>query len=177
MDDESDPTYELARRPWSGELNVNPWDAILGEVRRSAYRAAWIDERIDLEAKRERALIDSDGGDFEKATDYEIAVRLRGDELRQWIEQSRKERAHLTKVAADAVRAGLSERYIDSLRAEAQMIARALTKALDAADLDASQRARASEALREALADMGPVLAARQDSMAGTVAVRPEIGR
>lgn len=177
MDDESDPTYELARRPWSGELNVNPWDAILGEVRRSAYRAAWIDERIDLEAKRERALIDSDGGDFEKATDYEIAVRLRGDELRQWIEQSRKERAHLTKVAADAVRAGLSERYIDSLRAEAQMIARALTKALDAADLDDSQRVRASAALREALADMGPMLAARQESMAGTVAVRPEIGR
>ena len=177
MDDESDPTYELARRPYSGELNVSPWDAILSEVRRSAYRAAWIDERVDLEARRERALIDSDGGDFEKATDYEIAVRLRGDELRQWIEQSRKERAHLTKVAADAVRAGLSERYIDSLRAEAQMIARALTKALDAADLDATQRARASEALREALAEMGPILAQRQDSMAGTVAVRPEIGR
>jgi len=177
MDDESDPTYELARRPWSGELNVNPWDAILGEVRRSAYRAAWIDERVDLEAKRERALIDGGAADFDKATDYEIAVRLRGAELREWIEQSRKERAHLTKVAADAVRAGLSERYIDSLRAEAQMIARALTKALDAADLDASQRARASEALREALAEMGPVLAARQDSMAGTVAVRPEIGR
>jgi uncharacterized protein YqeY len=177
MDDESDPTYELARRPYSGELNVSAWDAILGEVRRSAYRAAWIDERVDLEARRERALIDSDGGDFEKATDYEIAVRLRGDELRQWIEQSRKERAHLTKVAADAVRAGLSERYIDSLRAEAQMIAQALTKALDAAELTPIQRARASEALREALADMGPVLAARQDSMAGTVAVRPEIGR
>jgi len=177
MDDESDPTYELARRPYSGELNVSPWDAILSEVRRSAYRAAWIDERVDLEARRERALIDSDGGDFEKATDYEIAVRLRGDELRQWIEQSRKERAHLTKVAADAVRAGLSERYIDSLRAEAQMIAQALTKALDAAELTPIQRARASEALREALADMGPVLAARQDSMAGTVAVRPEIGR
>jgi len=177
MDDESDPTYELARRPYSGELNVSPWDAILSEVRRSAYRAAWIDERVDLEARRERALIDSDGGDFEKATDYEIAVRLRGDELRQWIEQSRKERAHLTKVAADAVRAGLSERYIDSLRAEAQMIAQARTKALDAAELTPIQRARASEALREALADMGPVLAARQDSMAGTVAVRPEIGR
>jgi len=177
MDDESDPTYELARRPYSGELNVSPWDAILSEVRRSAYRAAWIDERVDLEARRERALIDSDGGDFEKATDYEIAVRLRGDELRQWIEQSRKERAHLTKVAADAVRAGLSERYIDSLRAEAQMIAQALTKALDAAELTPIQRARASEALREALADMGPVLAQRQDSMAGTVAVRPEIGR
>lgn len=177
MDNESDPNYDLARRPYSGELNVSPWDAILSEVRRSAYRAAWIDERVDLEAKRERALIDSDGSDFEKATDYEIAVRIRGDELRQWIEQSRKERSHLTKVAADAVRAGLSERYIDSLRAEAQMIAQALSKALDAAELTPIQRARASEALREALADMGPVLAARQESMAGTVPVRPEIGR
>jgi myo-inositol-1-phosphate synthase len=177
MDDESDPTYELARRPWAGELNVSPWEAILGEVRRSAYRAAWIDERVQLEAMRERSLIDSNGVDFEKATDYEIAVRLRGQELREWIRESRDERKHLTKVSADAVRAGLSERYIDSLRAEAQMIAKALTKALDAADLDASQRARASAALREALADMGPMLAARQESMASTVAVRPEIGR
>src|SRR4029079_4008090 len=103
MDDESDPTYELARRPWSGELNVNPWDAILGEVRRSAYRAAWIDERVQLEAHRERTLIDSDGVDFEKASDYEIAVRLRGQELREWIRESRDERKHMTKVAADAV--------------------------------------------------------------------------
>lgn len=177
MDDESGPDYELARRPWAGELNVSPWEAILSEVRRSAYRAAWIDERIELEARRERRLIDSNGVDFEKASDFEIAVRLRGAELREWIGESRDERKHMTKVAADAVRAGLSERYIDSLRAEAQMIAQALTKALDAAELSPAQRARASEALREALSEMGPILAQRQDSMAGTVAVRPEIGR
>lgn len=172
-----DAVYGPAVKPFSGELNVNPWDAILGEVRRSAYRAAWIDERIDIDARRERRLMESEGADFEKQTDFEIAVRIRSEELRAWIEQSRKERAHLTKVAADAVRAGLSERYIDSLRAEAQMIASALSKALDAANLSGSQRAAASEALREALAEMGPVLAARQESMAGTVAVRPEIGR
>lgn len=176
-DGESDDVYGSAVKPFSGELNVNPWDAILGEVRRSAYRAAWIDERVDLDARRERALMESNGVDFDKMSDFELAVRIRSAELREWIEQSRKERAHLTKVAADAVRAGLSERYIDSLRAEAQMIAQALTRALDAADLDASQRARASEALRAALSEMGPVLAARQESMAGTVAVRPEIGR
>lgn len=176
-DGESDDVYGPAVRPFSGELNVNPWDAILSEVRRSAYRAAWIDERVDLEARRERRLMESDGAGFEKMSDYVLAVRIESAELREWIEQSRKERAHLTKVAADAVRAGLSERYIDSLRAEAQMIAQALTKALDAAELTPIQRARASEALRTALAEMGPVLAARQESMAGTVAVRPEIGR
>jgi hypothetical protein len=110
-------------------------------------------------------------------TDYEIAVRIRSGELREWIRESRDERKHLTKVSADAVRAGLSERYIDSLRAEARMIAQALTQALDAADLSPAQRSAASAALREALADMGPVLAARQESMSGTVAVRPEIGR
>lgn len=175
--DEHDKVYGTAVKPFSGELNVNPWDAILSEVRRSAYRAAWIDERIDLEARRERQLMESEGAGFEKMSDYVIAVRIESEELRMWIEQSRKERAHLTKVAADAVRAGLSERYIDSLRAEAQMIAQALTKALDAADLSESQRSAASAALREALAEMGPVLAARQESMAGTVAVRPEIGR
>lgn len=175
--DEHDAVYGPAVKPFSGELNVNPWDAILGEVRRSAYRAAWIDERIDLEARRERQLMESEGAGFEKKSDYVIAVRIESEELRMWIEQSRKERSHLTKVAADAVRAGLSERYIDSLRAEARMIAEALTKALDAAELSNSQRVAASEALREALSDMGPMLAARQDSMAGRAGVRPEIGR
>lgn len=175
--DEHDAVYGPAPKPFAGELNVNPWDAILGEVRRSAYRAAWIDERIDIDVKRERQLMETNGEGFEDLVKFEYAVRLRSSELREWIEQSRKERAHLTKVAADAVRAGLSERYIDSLRAEARMIAEALTKALDAANLSAQQRASASEALREALAEMGPVLAARQESMSGTVAVRPEIGR
>lgn len=174
-DDENETAYELM--PWTGELNVNPWDSMLAENRRAAYRAAWIDERINDEIKRERELIESGGVDFEDHVKFEYAKRARASELREWIEQSRKERVHLTKVAADAVRAGLSERYIDSLRAEAQMIAQALTKALDAANLTPQQRADASAALREALAEMGPVLAARQESMAGTVAVRPEIGR
>lgn len=176
MDERDEPSgYELM--PWTGELNVNPWDAMLGEVRRAAYRAAWIDERINDEAKRERDLIESTGAEFDKALDFEYALNRRAENLRQWIEQSRKERAHMTKVAGDAVRAGLSERYIDSLRAEARMIAEALTKALDAAELSPAQRSRASAALREALSEMGPMLAARQESMAGTVAVRPEIGR
>lgn len=175
--DEHDVVYGPAVKPFAGELDVNPWDAILSEVRRSAYRAAWIDERIDIDVRRERQLMESNGVDFEDPVKFEYAVRVRSSELREWIKLSRDERAHLTKVAADAVRAGLSERYIDSLRAEAQMIAQALTKALDAANLTPQQRADASEALRAALADMGPVLAARQESMAGKASVRPEIGR
>jgi hypothetical protein len=176
MDSEED-IYADAVKPWNGELNVSPWDAILSEVRRSAYRAAWIDERVNLDARRERQLMESNGADFEDLVKFEYAVRIRSGELREWIEQSRKERAHLTKVAADAVRAGLSERYIDSLRAEARMIAQALTKALDAANLSAEQRSAASAALREALSEMGPVLAARQDAASGVVSVRPEISR
>ena len=172
-----DAVYGVAPKPFAGELNVSPWDAILSEVRRSAYRAAWIDERIDVDVRRERALMETNGEGFEDLVKFEYAVRVRSGELREWIEQSRKERAHLTKVASDAVRAGLSERYIDSLRAEARMIAEALTKALDAANLSPQQRADASDALREALSEMGPVLAARQESASGTVSVRPEIGR
>lgn len=176
MSDETDDG-DGALRPFSGELNVSPWDAILSEVRRSAYRAEWIDERIDIDARRERQLMESNGAGFEDHLKFEMAVRMRSDELRQWIEQSRKERAHMVKTAADAVRAGLSERYIESVRVEARMIAQALTRALDAAELSDGQRARASEALREALSDMGPVLADRQDSMSRVVQVRPEIGR
>lgn len=176
MSDDSD-MYDEPVKPWAGELNVNPWDAMLGEVRRSAYRAAWIDDRVNLDVRRERQLMETNGEGFEDLVKFEYAVRIRSSELREWIKLSRDERAHLTKVSADAVRAGLSERYIDSLRAEARMIAEALTKALDAASLNPQQRAAASEALREALSEMGPVLAARQDAASGTVAVRPEIGR
>jgi hypothetical protein len=175
--DEHDAVYGKAPKPFAGELNVSPWEAILSEVRRSAYRAAWIDERVDIDVRRERQLMETNGEGFEDLVKFEYAVRVRSGELREWIEQSRKERAHLTKVAADAVRAGLSERYIDSLRAEARMIAEALTKALDAAALTPQQRAAASEALREALSEMGPILAARQDAASGVVSVRPEIGR
>lgn len=175
--DERDEVFGTSPKPFAGELNVNPWDAILSEVRRSAYRAAWIDERIDIDVRRERALMETNGDGFEDLVKFEYAVRVRSSELREWIKLSRDERAHLTKVAADAVRAGLSERYIDSLRAEARMIAEALTKALDAANLSPQQRADASDALREALSEMGPVLAARQEAASGAVSVRPEIGR
>jgi hypothetical protein len=81
-DGESDDIYREPVKPFSGELNVSAWDAITSEVRRSAYRAAWIDERIDLEAKRERALMESEGAGFEKMSDYVIAVRIESEELR-----------------------------------------------------------------------------------------------
>ena len=109
MSDDSD-IYDEPVKPWAGELNVNPWDAMLGEVRRSAYRAAWIDERVNLDVKRERQLMETNGADFEDLVKFEYAVRIRSSELREWIEQSRKERAHLTKVAAEIGRASCRER-------------------------------------------------------------------
>lgn len=162
--------------PWTGELHVHPWDALIAEVRRSAYRAAWIDDRIDTEIDRERRLIEDLGDGFEKAEEYERAVNKRSAELREWIEQSRKERAHMATVSASAVRAGLSERYIESVQTEARMIAGVLTQALDAAELSSEQRERANAALRVALAEVGRELRARHGAASG-VAVRPEIGR
>lgn len=159
-------------RPYTGELHVSPWDSLLAEVRRSAYRAAWVDERVDIEVERERQLMaQRDEWDVEE---FEKARRGASAELRAWLHQSREERRHGAAVAASAVRAGLSERYIESIRVEAQSIARVLQRALAAADLTPEQEAAAVEELRGGLAELGRMLKDRH-AAAGAVPERPVI--
>jgi hypothetical protein len=142
-----------AQVPYQGEHDVSPWESLLTEVRRSAYRASWVDERIGIEAQRERALEEqSHDWDPEK---FEIARARQSRELREWIKISREERAHGAQVARAAVSAGLSEKYIASVQAEGMMIARTLQRALQAANLTDEQWAAATTELRVALAEVG----------------------
>jgi hypothetical protein len=159
--------------PYEGELNISPWESILTEVRRSGYRAAWIDERIEREAQAERDL-EAQGHDWEPK-DYEIARSRQSRELREWIKLGMAERAHGAQVAASAVRAGLSERYIESVQAEARNIAGVLQRALQAAELSDEQWMAATAELRVGLADMGRELSARHSSMGGRFPERPGI--
>lgn len=156
------------------EIKVSPWDALIGEVRQSAGRAAWIDARVAVEIKRLE--------DFEASDDYdgdedkrERARQALARELREWIKLSREERAHKTSVATSAVRAGLSERYIESVQAEAHMIASVLQRALQAADLGPEQWLAATDELRVALADVGRELNARHASVGPHIRERPAI--
>ena len=160
--------------PYEGETNVSPWEAILKEVRRSAYRASWVDERVEAESEAERILA---GREFE-IDDHEKFKRLQlaqSRELREWVRLSREERAHGAQVARAAVSAGLSERYIESVQAEAHMIANVLQRALQAAELSPEQWEAATDELRVALADVGRELNERHASVGPHIRERPAI--
>ena len=162
-----------SQMPYSGEMDVSPWDAILTEVRRSAHRAQWVDDRIETEVQREREL-EAQAHDWDPK-DYEVARARQSRELREWIKLSREERAHGAQVARAAVSAGLSERYIESVQAEARMIAGVLQRALQAAELTNDQWALATVELRTALAEVGRELSQRHSSMGGRFPERPGI--
>lgn len=162
-----------SQMPYSGEMDVSPWDAILTEVRRSAHRAQWVDDRIETEVQREREL-EAQAHDWDPK-DYEVARARQGRELREWIKLSREERAHGAQVARAAVSAGLSERYIESVQAEARMIANVLSRALGAAELSSAQTAAAHAELRVALAEVGRELQSRHASVGGRIPDRPAL--
>lgn len=159
--------------PYAGELQVSPWDAMLTEVRRSAYRVEWIQARVQAEAEEEAKLIAQEH-DWE-ASKYAIARNAQSRELREWIKLEREERQHGAAVARGAVSAGLSERYIESVQAEARMIAEVLRRALGAADLSPEQWEAATAELRLALADVGRELKARHEGISPIVQERPAL--
>lgn len=148
-----------------------PWAALLAEVRRSAERVAWVDERVKTEQARELeyeaalGLAESAGAAVEGREANIVALeherRLAAEEVRRWMRESRDERKHLGVVSVNAIRSGLAERYVQSVREESQLVVRAMARALDAAGLTDDQRRRAFAELREGMADITRELASR----------------
>lgn len=163
-----------AQVPYQGEHSVSPWESLLTEVRRSAYRASWVDERVEQEAQAERDLA-AKGDTWDDTEKFKRVQLAQSRELREWVRLSREERAHGAQVARAAVSAGLSERYIESVQAEAKMIAGVLQRALQAAELTDEQWAAATGELRVALAEVGRELQSRHSSVGSHIAVRSEI--
>lgn len=159
--------------PIAGEVDIAPWGSLISEVRRSGHRVAWLDGRVEAEVKAEADLAAQEANWEEDKFRYARLAQSR--ELREWIKLSREERAHGAQVARAAVSAGLSERYIESVQAEAKMIAGVLQRALQAAELTDEQWAAATGELRVALAEVGRELQSRHSSVGGHIAVRSEI--
>jgi hypothetical protein len=160
--------------PVDGELNVSPWESILVEVRRSAHRAAWVDERVEKEAQAERDL-EAQAHDWDDTEKFKRVQLAQSRELREWVRLSREERAHGAQVARAAVSAGLSERYIESVQQEAKLIAQTLQRALSAANLTDEQWEAATTELRAALAEVGRELNTRHAAVGGRIPERDAI--
>jgi len=119
--------WELAVK-LAGELNVTPWEALLLEVRRSAFRASAVDMKLD----RVVAQRDSD----EERTDPEVFA---------WLRESRNERRHLARVSKAAIDAGVAERLVRNLELEVQLVTEVLGAVLDALNLPHEQNMQALE--------------------------------
>lgn len=114
---------------YGAEQGINPFMALLGEVRRAAGHVAWLGVKV-AEAPTDESLLDEWG---------------------PWLRLYQKERAALLKASETAVRLGLAERVVKVEERRAELVARVLLATLEALDLPPEVRDRAPMVLREQL--------------------------
>jgi hypothetical protein len=125
----------------SAERNITPHEALLDLVRTATGRAAWVDGVI---AQQMREHVE-EGGDPLKPP----------PSLTKWLAQSRMERKLAASTAKAAVDAGVMVALERRLDLEGELVASALSAALDALDLDHEQRVRALGAAQQHLLGTG----------------------
>src|SRR5690606_35156040 len=146
------PSRTAATRP----QDPGPWAAILAEVRRSAERVAWVDDRGKREQEREleyegkialaveagAAVEGRDPGEAEVLA-REAERRRAAEEVRKWLRESGDEWKVVGVVWVKAVSARLAERSVQSVREERTVVVRVLARGLDNVGLGGEQGARA----------------------------------
>ena len=121
----------------AAERNITPHEALLDLVRTATGRAAWVDGVL---AEQMREHVEA-GGDPLKPP----------KSLNQWLAQSRLERKLAAATAKQAVDAGVMVALERRLDLEGELVASALSAALDALELDHEQRVRALGAAQQHL--------------------------
>lgn len=128
--------HELA-----AEQNVTPQEALLGLVRTAVGRAAWTDTII---VQQLRAHVDGGGDPLDPPKTVQT-----------WLKQSREERRLAAVTAKQAVDAGVMVALERRLDLEGDLVAAALSAALDALDLNHEQRVLALGAAQQHLLGAG----------------------
>ena len=148
-----------ARREMAGEAvvtfglprEVDPHTALLEEVHRTAGHVAWLQAKV---AEFDEA--DLVWGTVEEIDRPPGEKTAGGVEVRQraganvWLSLYQAERAHLTKVAAAAITAGVAERQVRLAEQQGQLIAQVLRGVL--ADLGVADHPQAATVVRRHLA-------------------------
>lgn len=134
----------LAREAWrvgheiARALNVTPWEALLGEVRRTAGAVAFLDRKV-AEAPSDDALL--------QTTDPETGR----PGYARWVKLRMEERQHLARVAKMAVDAGVAQELVARFELQGEHFARALTAVLGGLDLSDEQEELATRLMRAQL--------------------------
>ena len=141
----------LAAVTYGSPVEVDPGQALLEEVHRTAGHVAWLASVVaDLDRdavvwgvveETDKPITDSGGGTEVKRKAVPNA----------WITLYQQERQHLARVSKAAIDAGVSERVVAVYEQIAGSYVTVLERVLDALDLDAGQRARAAEVAQREL--------------------------
>jgi hypothetical protein len=124
----TDTQVEVAKR-YGEEMGINPFTALLNEVRRAAGHVAWLGVKV-AEAPSDDSLL---------------------DEWAPWLRLYKQERAALLKASETAIRLGLAERVVRVEEQRAELVARVLLATLAELGLPPEIAARAPLVLREQL--------------------------
>lgn len=125
----------------ASERDITPHEALIGLVRTAAARAAWVDTVIG-EAMRQHV---EAGGD----------PLAPPSKVKPWLKESRNERTLAARTAKAAVDAGVMVALERRLDMEGQLVADALSAALDVLGLDPEQRLAALGAAQQRLLTSG----------------------
>lgn len=119
---------ETAKR-YGEEQGINPFVALLAEVRRAAGHVAWLGAKV-AQAPSDDALL---------------------DEYAPWLRLYHKERAALVKASESAIKLGLAERVVRVEERRAELVARVLLATLAELGMPPEMAARAPMILRQQL--------------------------
>jgi hypothetical protein len=122
------PQVEEARR-YGVDRQINPFVALLEEVRRTAGHVAWLGLKVQ-----------------EAPSDNDLLEGYHG-----WLKLYQQERIHLTKVSEIAIRLGLEERVVRVEEQKAEVMVQAMVATMDALGLPQEIRDRVPAELRRQL--------------------------
>lgn len=125
----------------AAERDITPHEALLDLVRTATARAVWVDGVV---AQHMREHVEAGGDPFKPPAS-----------LNPWLAQSRLERKLAAATAKQAVDAGVMVALERRLDLEGELVAAALTAALDALDLNQEQRVAALGAAQQHLLGAG----------------------
>lgn len=109
---------------YGAPLALDPLDALLGELHRTAGHVAWLGQQV---AQLNDAMVPT----------------MFGLQPSGWIDLYRRERAHLARVSADCLKAGVEERRVRLAEAQGELVADLLRRVITSLGLDpASEEVR-----------------------------------
>lgn len=132
------------------KLDITATDALLNEVQWTAGHVAWLREQV--QRIEQAALIwgvtrIKEGGD-DRGTTEEAKANI-------WLQLYREERAHLVRVCAEAIKAGLDERRVKLAEQQGSLVAEVIRAILGDLHLSAEQQARVPEIVPRHLRALG----------------------